>query len=131
MASLVAQGNGALGRWAEKLKNSTITALTRDYPETTQNNQSATQRPIEATQNLEILPETQEILEKLQKENLNASSSYFTVLLTALVILTNRLTGDEDILLGTGGDEGKHFVLRQSIDPKTTFSELLKTVEKV
>lgn len=61
-----------------------------------------------------------------------SSSSDFTVFLTALVILVARLTGDEDIAVGTSvGDDGRPFVLRVPYDASQSFGQLYAKVDKV
>jgi L-aminoadipate-semialdehyde dehydrogenase len=68
----------------------------------------------------------------LQLQKLSGSSSGFTVFLTAFVILVARLTGDEDIAVGTSSEEdGRPFVIRVPIDASETFVQLYTKVEKV
>lgn len=112
--------------WAQKLQNLTVSPLTRDYPEL----QSAgvPKRTIEAFESLQLSKDTQSALQKLS----GASSSGFTVFLAAFVVLVSRLTGDEDIAVGTtSGDDGRPFVLRITIDASKSFRQLYGKVEKV
>jgi len=67
-----------------------------------------------------------------QLQNLeNHKHSSFVVLLTALVVLTSRLTGDEDIALGSSYGHGLPFVLRTAVDAKESFTQLLVRVAKI
>ncbi|KAA8648719.1 hypothetical protein EYZ11_004228 [Aspergillus tanneri] len=112
-----------LERWAQRLQNLTVSPLTRDYPETQK--QELPKRAIEAFESLRI---SRDSLSQLQK--LSGSSSGFTVFLTAFVVLVARLTGDEDIAIGTSsGDDGRPFVLRVPIDPSETFLQLYTKVQ--
>lgn len=79
-----------LERWAQRLNNLTVSPLARDYDTPTD-----TKRAIEAFETLEIPQETQLALKKLS----GSSSSEFTVLLTAFVLLVARLTGDEECVI--------------------------------
>ena len=69
-------------------------------------------------------------LRKLAGDGGKAISSFGT-LLSALVVLVSRLTGDEDIALGTSNGDGMPFVLRTAIDLKEPFERLLVRVEEV
>lgn len=125
----MAVGNASLQdrleRWAQRLNNLTVSPLTRDYPDT---QKPDSKRAIEAFECLKIPTETQLALEKLS----GSSSSNFTVLLTAFAVLVARLTGDEDIAVGTSvGEDGRPFVLRVPIDASETFSQFYGKVDKV
>lgn len=114
-----------LERWAQRLQNLTVSPLTRDYPD----NQKPEQikRVIEAFESHQLPNEAQLALKKL-----SGTSSGFTAFLTAFVVLVARLTGDEDIAIGTNSSEdGRPFVLRVSIDLSDTFLQLYGKVEKV
>lgn len=114
-----------LERWAQKLQNLTVSPLTRDYPEPTTS--EPTRRAIEAFESHKISPEIRSAAEKLSGPN----GSYITFL-TAYVVLVSRLTGDEDIALGTSSeDDGRPFVLRVPISLEQPFSKLRETVQKV
>lgn len=114
-----------LERWAQRLDNLTVSPLTRDYPDT---QKPDSKRAIEAFESLRLPKETQLALQQLS----GPSSSDFTVVLTAFVILVARLTGDEDIAVGTSlGDDGRPFVLRVPIDTSETFRQLYAKVDKV
>lgn len=113
-----------LERWSQRLSNLTVSPLTRDYPDTQQDGK----RAIEAFESIKLPQETQLALKKLS----GSSSSDFTVFLTALVILVARLTGDEDIAVGTSvGDDGRPFVLRVPYDASQSFGQLYAKVDKV
>ena len=125
----MAVGNASLQdrleRWAQRLNNLTVSPLTRDYPDT---QKPDSKRAIEAFESLKLPTETQLALEKVS----GSSSSSFTVFLTAFAVLVARLTGDEDIAVGTSvGDDGRPFVLRVPIDASETFSQLYAKVDKV
>ncbi|KAJ5221624.1 uncharacterized protein N7469_010511 [Penicillium citrinum] len=112
-----------LERWSQRLSNLTVSPLTRDYPDTQQDGK----RAIEAFESIKLPQETQLALKKLS----GSSSSDFTVFLTALVILVARLTGDEDIAVGTSvGDDGRPFVLRVPYDASQSFGQLYAKVDK-
>lgn len=115
-----------LERWAQRLQNLTVSPLTRDYPEI--QSTALPKRTIEAFEHLPLPKDTQLTLQKLS----GSSSSGFTVFLAAFVVLVARLTGDEDIAVGTtSGDDGRPFVLRVPISPSETFNQLYANVEKV
>ncbi|KAJ6106810.1 hypothetical protein N7512_010327 [Penicillium capsulatum] len=114
-----------LERWAQRLNNLTVSPLTRDYPDT---QKPDGKRAIEAFESLKLPKDVQLALKKLSGQ----SSSDFTVFLTAFVVLVARLTGDEDIAVGTSvGDDGRPFVLRVPIDTSETFTQLYAKVDKV
>ncbi|KAL4808352.1 hypothetical protein BDV18DRAFT_134804 [Aspergillus unguis] len=113
-----------LERWAQRLQNLTVSPLTRDYPDN--QNQELPKRVIEAFESLKLNSVAAEALKKL-----SSSDSGFTVFLTAFVVLVARLTGDEDIAVGTSkGEDGRPFVLRVSIDASESFLSLFGKVQK-
>lgn len=115
-----------LERWAQRLQSLTVSPLTRDYPDSQKPEQ--VKRVIEAFESYKLPNEAQLALQKLS----GSSSSGFTAFLTAFVVLVARLTGDEDIAIGTNSSEdGRPFVLRVSIDSSETFLQLYSKVEKV
>jgi L-2-aminoadipate reductase len=126
MASIMQE---RLARWQERLQNLTVSPLTRDYPEPSHN--ESEKRPIEAFQSLELSQETQNSLKQLQITDGAKPHSNFAIFLTALVILVGRLTGDENICLGTSGEKGRPFVLRADFDTSESFETLLVKIEKV
>jgi hypothetical protein len=118
-----------LARWQDRLQNLTVSPLTRDYPEPSHT--ESEKRPIEAFQSLELSPKTQDALQQLQITDGAKPHSSFTILLTALIVLVSRLTGDENISLGTSGEKGRPFVIRTAVDASESFDKLLAKVEKV
>lgn len=114
-----------LERWSQRLNNLTVSPLTRDYPDTQKQDGN---RTIEAFESVKLPKDTQLAVKKLS----GSSSSDFTVFLTAFVVLVARLTGDEDIAVGTSvGDDGRPFVLRVPISASETFTQLYAKVDKV
>ncbi|KAF8420109.1 hypothetical protein EV426DRAFT_719603 [Tirmania nivea] len=121
MASLDAR----LQRWEDRLQSLTTQTLPTDYV-----------RPdppglVEAVLPVTIPEATRTAL--LQLSILDGSNTFspFTILLTAFAILSFRLTGDEDISLGTSGENKEPFVLRTPIDGQTTFQSLLNKVKEL
>lgn len=115
-----------LERWAQRLENLTVSPLTRDYPEA--NVPEAGKRPIEAFESLKLTPDALAAVQKLSE----TSGSAFLAFLTAFVVLVARLTGDEDIAIGTSSaDDGRPFVLRVPLEASETFNQLQEKVEKV
>src|SRR2546421_10998652 len=91
------QANGLsshLARWAERLKNLIVSPLTRDFPDS--QDEDRTTQATEARESLDASQDVQNALEKLQ-----SLTPPFYLLLTAYVLLVSRLTGDEDIAIGT------------------------------
>ena len=114
-----------LEQWAQRLQNLTVSPLTRDYPDN--QNQELPKRAIEAFETFKLPEDTEGKLQKL-----SGSSSGFTIFLTAFVVLVARLTGDEDIAIGTtSAEDGRPFVLRVPIDASETFLQLYAKVQKV
>lgn len=108
--------------WTDHLKDQTISPLTRDYPEAASDNSH--KRPIEAVESLVAPASTNDAI-----RNLSSLGSSTTVLQTALVVLVSRLTGDEDISIGTNARlDGQPFVLRTSVSASETFSQLYKRI---
>jgi L-2-aminoadipate reductase len=116
-----------LARWAERLKDLTVSPLTRDYPEAPSDEAARVKRPIEA---VETLASSEKLSDAVR--SFHASGSPPELLLTAYVILISRLTGDEDIAIGTNAEpHGQPFVLRVSVSPKESFIQLLSKVKEV
>lgn len=114
-----------LERWAQRLRNLTVSPLTRDYPEASSSVADISKRPIEAFESLKLSQDEQLAVKKLSA----SEDSKFLVFLTAYVILVHRLTGDEDIALGTSSEsDGRPFVLRIPIVPDESFSKLYARV---
>lgn len=117
----------SLGRWLQKLDGLTVTPLTRDYPEPSSDEAAQSKRPIEA---IETLSATTSVTHALS--NLHALGTPYELLLTAYVILISRLTGDEDIAVGTNLEpDGQPFVLRVPVSPEETFIHLSSKIKGV
>lgn len=118
-----------LERWAQRLQNLTVSPLTRDYPDS--QTQELPKRAIEAFESLRLDSDAAAALKRLSG-SASSSGSGFTVFLTAFVVLVARLTGDEDIAVGTSaGEDGRPFVLRVPIDSSESFLQLYGKVQKV
>ncbi|GAD94481.1 alpha-aminoadipate reductase large subunit, putative [Paecilomyces variotii No. 5] len=125
MVAEAARAQERLERWAQRLQNLTVSPLTRDYPETQK--PDVVKRAIEAFESLKLPQDAQSALQKLSQ----SSDSAFSIFLTAFVILVARLTGDEDIAIGTSSaDDGRPFVLRVPIDAGESFEQLRTKVAK-
>jgi L-aminoadipate-semialdehyde dehydrogenase len=122
MASINGSMNGDVPHlqwWVEHLKDATISPLSRDYPE--QTTEDGAKRPIEALEHATI-PES--LLTALSRLRDHGTPS--KVLLSALVVLVARLTGDEDISLGVNGArDGAPFTLRLPFISSQSFGDLM------
>jgi L-2-aminoadipate reductase len=116
-----------LERWAKRLQNLTVSHLPSDYT------RPSPARLVEAALSRSIDPEVQLALFRLvlQGTNDSQSTSPFTILLSAFIVLVQRLTGDEDISVGTSSEGGDPFVLRCRASPTESFTSLLRTVKQV
>ncbi|KIW72910.1 L-aminoadipate-semialdehyde dehydrogenase [Phialophora macrospora] len=115
----------ALDWWAHHLEDQTISPLTRDYPEATSEN--VPKRPIEAVESLSAPASTTNALKSLA-----SLGSLTTIIQTALVILVSRLTGDEDISIGTNARlNAASFVLKTSVTASQSFSQLAKQIDEL
>lgn len=113
-----------LERWTSRLQNLTVSPLTRDYPE-----QDSSRKVIEAFETLTLPEEAHSAAVKLSKI---AGCSEFVTFLAAYVVLISRLTGDEDIAVGTSiAEDGRPFVLRVPVSFEESFESLQSKVEKV
>lgn len=124
-APMMASTNGStnLQWWVEHLKDATISPLSRDYPE--QNTEDGAKRPIEALEHASIPEGLQASLSKLREHGTPSE-----VLLSALVVLVARLTGDEDISLGVNrAQDGAPFTLRLPFTSSESFGNLLRRVK--
>lgn len=134
-----------LKRWAERLSNLTVSPFTRrfnrschssdwynkgDYPEPSQSSQKHAPRPIEARVSIELPQEVQNLLQRVQSKD-DSVDSVFNFLLSALIVLMSRLSGDDNIALGTNNGNGTPFVLRTAVDSKESFADLLNRVQNV
>lgn len=115
-----------LERWEQRLRSITTQSLTTDYVRPTEGT-----RIVEAVHSVTLPEDARTALLKLSILDGKNSVSPFTVLLAAFAVLAARLTGDEDISIGTSGESKEPFVLRLPIDPKTTFDSLLSTIRDV
>lgn len=117
----------SLARWAERLKDLTVSPLTRDYPEAPSDDVARGRRPIEA---VEALVASASVTDAVR--NLRELGTPFDLLLTAYITLVSRLTGDEDVAIGTNAHpDGQLFVLRVLTPPEETFAQLLAKVQRV
>ena len=110
--------------WTQLLQDQTLSPLTRDYPEAT--SEPVSKRPIEAVESLSAPVSTTNAL-----RSLSGLGSITTLVQTALIILVSRLTGDEDVSIGTNVDNnGPAFVLRTPVSSQESFAQLAGRVEK-
>ena len=116
-----------LERWENRLRSITTQSLTTDYVRPTE----STSRVVEAEHSVSLPESTSKALLQLSILDGSNSVSPFTALLAAFAVLAARLTGDEDISLGTSGENKEPFVLRLPIDAKATFASLLTAVKNV
>ncbi|KAH3683693.1 hypothetical protein WICPIJ_005333, partial [Wickerhamomyces pijperi] len=63
-----------------------------------------------------------------QLSSIVANVDGFVVGLSVFAVLIYRLTGDDDIVISTDSPEGKEFVIRTTINPQSSFVELVNTV---
>ena len=114
-----------LARWEERLRSLTTQSLATDYV------RPDPPRIVEAV-HIAAIPEPAK-LALLQLGILDGSNpvSPFTVLLAAFSVLAFRLTGDEDISIGTTAENKEPFVLRTPLTGQTTFIDLLNQVKMV
>ena len=107
--------------WTEHLKDSTVSPLTRDYPEP---GQDISRPRIEAIETLR----TPFNLQEYRKAS-NSLPKWREVVLAAVLVLISRLTGDEDICLGANhGPTSGQFILRTQVTSGHTFQSLLVQV---
>lgn len=90
--------------WLETLDSPTLNILPFDF-----------QRPLDGS-----------VVEDSLSVNLNAD--YLTQL-TIFILLSYRLTGDDDITIGVNNAQGQDFVLRLNVDPVDSFKTLLEKVQ--
>ena len=118
--------NGISSRLAscsERLQNLTLSPLTRDYPEIS--NEDAAKRPIEGLETLVGPDGLREAIRTLEEHG-----NPFQLIVTAYVALVARLTGDEDLAIGTNGKtDGQPFVLRTPITVADPFEKLAAVVK--
>jgi L-aminoadipate-semialdehyde dehydrogenase len=116
-----------LERWAKRLQSLTVSHLPSDYT------RPSPPRLVEAALSRSIDAEVQLSLFRLAIQGTNDSQATtpFTILLSAFIVLVQRLTGDEDISIGTSSEGGDPFVLRCGISPSDSFTDLLRKVKTV
>ena len=114
-----------LQRWEDRLRSLTTQTLTTDYV------RPDPPRLIEAIHSITIPEAARTALLQLSILDGSSPSSPFTILLAAFVVLSFRLTGDEDISLGTSSENNEPFVLRTPVNGKTTFQSVLNKVKEV
>ncbi|KAG0131878.1 hypothetical protein HOY82DRAFT_669743 [Tuber indicum] len=114
-----------LARWEERLRSLTTQSLATDYV------RPDPPRLVEAVHTVAV-PEPAK-LALLQLGILDGSNPVppFTALLAAFSVLAFRLTGDEDISIGTTAENKEPFILRTPLTGQTTFIDLLKQVKKL
>jgi len=120
--------NGALlERWAKRLDNLTVSHLPSDYT------RPSPPKLVEAALSRAIGPEVQLAILRMifQGPNDSLSITPFTILLSAFIVLVQRLTGNEDISIGTSSEGGDPFVLRSRIAPSEPFTTVLNRVKQV
>jgi L-2-aminoadipate reductase len=115
-----------LERWEKRLQNATVSHLPSDY------SRPSPPRMVEAALSRTLSPDVHLALLKLsvQGEETQATSP-FTILLSAFLALVYRLTGDEDLSIGTSSESGDPFVLRCTVSPVEPFNSLLAKVKRV
>ncbi|KAI5798979.1 hypothetical protein EDC01DRAFT_25374 [Geopyxis carbonaria] len=114
-----------LARWEDRLRSITTQSLTTDYVRPDQS------RIIEAVHSVTVPESARNAFLQLAILDGSTGVSPFTVLLAAFAVLAARLTGDEDISIGTSGENKEPFVLRLPITPETTFASLLASVKNL
>lgn len=80
---------------------------------------------------LGLSSDSQNAVQKLQKRDGKDEYPALTIFLSALMVLVSRLTGDDNIALGTSNGDGAPFVLSTTIDLKEAFMDLLARVNEV
>ena len=104
-----------------------MSPLTRDYPEPLSDESAHTKRPIDAIETLAASASVSNALRRL-----HALGKPYELLLTAYAILIGRLTGDEDIAIGTNAKpDGQPFVLRVLVTSEETFTSVLSKIQEV
>jgi L-2-aminoadipate reductase len=127
ISSSTMDSTALLERWAQRLQNLTVSHLPSDYT------RPSPPRLVEAALSRSIDPEVQLALFRLAIQGTGDSqaTSSFTILLSAFIVLVQRLTGDEDISIGTSNEGGDPFVLRTRVSPTDSFTALLGKVKQV
>ncbi len=80
---------------------------------------------------LALSSDTQTAVQKLQRRDGKDDYPPLTIFLSALMVLVSRLTGDDNIAVGTSNGNGAPFVLSTALDLKEAFMDLLARVNEV
>jgi L-2-aminoadipate reductase len=119
--------SSSLERWSKRLKDLTVTPLTRDYPDPSAYKAAHVKCPIEAVESLTASGSVSKAFHSLR-----VLGTSFELLLASYVILVSRLTGDDDIAIGTNAEPKiLPFVLRVSVAPTDPFAEVVSKVKQV
>lgn len=102
-----------------------------DYCEPSQSAPESARRPIEACEVLELSSDTQTAVQRLQRRDGKDGYPPLIIYLSALMVLVSRLTGDDNIAVGTSNGNGAPFVLSTAVDLKEAFTDLLARVNEV
>jgi L-aminoadipate-semialdehyde dehydrogenase len=113
---------GDLQGWSSKLKNCTLSVLPFDFV------RPADGKIVEAVHSVKLNSEQNESVIKLAS---HVSATGFQTVLAAFVTLVFRLTGDEDIVVGTNTVNYKPYVLRTPITGQKQFKELAQEVSVI
>lgn len=114
--------SNALQFWSNKLKSLTTSVLPFDFVLPTEG------KVVEASYRFTFTPEFENNLEAIASatsQKLNRSVTPFNVALAIYALIMLRLTGDEDIVLGTSTEGNQAFVFRTSVNAKSTLPEIL------
>lgn len=109
----------SLDQWAKRLESSTLSVLPCDFV------QSAEGSVVESRYECSVRDEAAAGLKKLAGE---ASATEFQIALAAYVVLLFRLTGDEDIVVGSVNGAGKPLVVRANVTGQSRFQDVLAQV---
>lgn len=115
----------ALQFWSNKLKSLTSSVLPFDFVA------PAEGKVVEASHRFNFTPEFENNLNTIAAAvsiSINKPVSAYNVALAIYALLVFRLTGDEDIVLGTSTESNQAYVFRTSITGKTTFSQIVSAV---
>ena len=112
----------ALEFWSNKLKNLTSSVLPFDFVV------PAEGKVVEASYRFSFTPEFENNLSTIAaavSQSLDKPVSSFNTALAIYTLLVFRLTGDEDIVLGTSTADSKAYVFRSFITGKTSFTDIV------
>lgn len=80
---------------------------------------------------LDLSSDTQTAVQKLQKRDGKDDYPPLIIFLSAFMVLVSRLTGDDNIAVGTSSGNGAPFVLSTAVDLQEAFMNLLARVNEV